>query len=343
MWNWLSQLLHRKDHRQPEGPPIFVRGVSRSGGTLLVTLLDANPDIAMSYEIYPTLLAGKRKQTSTVFEKAEYQGPSTDQIETPVDLDHLIATLQTGDTYRKVAQNIEDRDLKTFVVRCDRGGVPLEQLISLVKQHQKRSLDFSTLEGQMRFMEACCIAKMQRQGKKRWGLKCSSKFEDYLTLWPDAYFINIIRDGRDVLASQLNTGSFSSTPEEVGLAWSNTHQKFHQLAQRQDVNAYELLYEDLARNPELEVPKLCEFLNVPFDKGMLNFHQQDLTIYKANHLSMDRISKPIDTTKIGRWKKELTSEQLAGFYAEANETMTLFGYDTSENVENEQPVLTHSE
>ena len=36
--------------------PIFVRGLSRSGGTLMVTILDAHPDLAMSYELYPSLL-----------------------------------------------------------------------------------------------------------------------------------------------------------------------------------------------------------------------------------------------------------------------------------------------
>lgn len=42
-----------------EDSPIFVRGYSRSGGTLMVTILDAHPDIAMSYELYPNLLISK--------------------------------------------------------------------------------------------------------------------------------------------------------------------------------------------------------------------------------------------------------------------------------------------
>jgi len=40
-----------------ENNPIFIRGYSRSGGTLMVTILDAHPEIAMSYELYPNLLA----------------------------------------------------------------------------------------------------------------------------------------------------------------------------------------------------------------------------------------------------------------------------------------------
>ena len=36
--------------------PTFVRGMSRSGGTLMATVIDAHPDVAMSYELYPQLL-----------------------------------------------------------------------------------------------------------------------------------------------------------------------------------------------------------------------------------------------------------------------------------------------
>ena len=46
--------------------PIFVKGISRSGGTLLVTLLDAHPDIAMQYEMYPENLFQNRKNSEPV-------------------------------------------------------------------------------------------------------------------------------------------------------------------------------------------------------------------------------------------------------------------------------------
>ena len=39
-----------------ESEPIFVRRMSRSGGALMCTLLDAHGDIAMSYELYPALV-----------------------------------------------------------------------------------------------------------------------------------------------------------------------------------------------------------------------------------------------------------------------------------------------
>ena len=59
---------------------------------------------------------------------------------------------------------------------------------------------------------------------------------------------------------------------------------------------------------------------------MLDFYKKDLTIYKARHLSMDRISKPIDTSKIGRWKNELNESHLQQFYSSARDVMITMGY-----------------
>jgi hypothetical protein len=159
-------------------------------------------------------------------------------------------------------------------------------------------------------------------------LKCSGQYDDYLSVWPDARFINIIRDGRDVLASQKNTGSFKASPAEVGRAWVNTHMKFRQLTEQSGGSALEVQYEKLATDPEREIRRICDFLDISFDPNLLTFHRRDLSIYKSprGHLSIDRISKPIDATKIGRWRDELDAEDVEAFMSEASQAMKLFGY-----------------
>jgi hypothetical protein len=59
---------------------------------------------------------------------------------------------------------------------------------------------------------------------------------------------------------------------------------------------------------------------------MLAFHQGDLTIFKAKHLSMKRISAPIDASMIGRWRSDLTAEQAEAFCRGAGGAMAEFGY-----------------
>lgn len=296
--------------------PVFVRGISRSGTTLLVTMLDAHPDIAMSYELFPSLLAPVREHPS-------------------VDLPWLIEVFSNADSLEDALNTAgaKSSNLKTFLARCRRSELDQQGIISVLKEHVSEGLDFSTESSRMKFVERCCIPKMSALGKKRWGAKCNNNYDAYLSAWPDAYFINIIRDGRDVLASQLNTGTFSKKfsdlVERVGRSWVNTHTRFYELLDKGNVHAYPLFYERLVSNPEVEVRKLCGFLGIPFSDSLLTYYDQDLTIYKpeaGRHISLPRISKPLDTRKIGRWRSELSDEQLEQFYRIARETLVKLGY-----------------
>ena len=72
--------------------------------------------------------------------------------------------------------------------------------------------------------------------------------------------------------------------------------------------------------------KLCDFLGIDYYPRMLAFHEGDLTIFKAGHLSMKRISAPIDTTMIGRWRRDLKPADAEAFCRSAHDAMVEFGY-----------------
>lgn len=287
--------------------PIAIRGFSRSGGTLLATVLDAHPQVAMSYEIYPHLLVPNDCQEKQ-------------------DLDAFLRLMGKCRHDRQMVTRIKDRDLRTFVSRAARNGTRREDLIRLVTEHRDAAQSFHDNAGRLAFVARCCKDKMHKQGKQRWGVKISNRFEDYLAAWPSAYLLNVVRDGRDVLASQARTGAFNKTPDRVASGWARTHTKFRELMQRQDVRAREVFYERLVTEPHKELGAVCEFLDLEFTSEMLQFHAKELTVYDASHLSMDRITKPIDVTKVGRWKKELSQKDLGAFMAVAGETMAVLGY-----------------
>ena len=288
--------------------PIFVRGYSRSGGTLLVTILDAHPEIAMSYELYPNLLI------------------SDDRTE--LELRQLVKIMDESKNMKGATKKIKDRNINVFFKRCLRGGLDSKDAARLLKKHIDDGFDFKDTKGRLKFIERCCVEKMKASGKSRWGLKCSNQYENYLSIWPGAYFLNMVRDGRDVLASQLNTGSFNKTPSEIAKGWVNTNLRFRELFENKNIRACEVFYESLVNKPEEEIKKICCFLNIPFDSAMLNFYNQDLSIYEhgMGHLSMDRISKPIDSSRVGRWKEDLNENVLKDFYSVARDTMIKFGY-----------------
>lgn len=288
-----------------DSAPIFVRGFSRSGGTLVVTLLDAHPEIAMSYELYPNLLDAEEEQ---------------------LDAGSIARAIGRSKSLRDAAKRMPTNGLRTFVTRCARGGLDPSSLSQLLVRHRDEGRGLDTVEEQLRLIELCCRWKMEIAGKSRWGLKCNNRYEEYLRVWPDAFFLNVVRDGRDVLSSQLKTGSFDNSPAAVGQGWSNTHQRFKVLMERPDVRAREIRYERLVTEPESETEELCAFLGAPFDPAMLEFHRRDLSIYRSHHLSMDRITKPIDSAKLGRWRSELTTAQVAEFLSTGGDMMRELGY-----------------
>jgi len=80
----------------------------------------------------------------------------------------------------------------------------------------------------------------------------------------------MVRDGRDVLASQLNTGSFNKTPAEIAKGWVNTNLRFSKLIENKNIRAYEVFYERLANQPEEEIKNLL-FLEYSIRKRHAQF------------------------------------------------------------------------
>lgn len=292
-------------HELCPSTPVFVRGYSRSGGTLAVTILDAHPQIAMSYELYPHLL------------QVDDHGAAAGEVR---------SALKDDTKLERQASRISQPKLQRYFVRCARGGLRAADVLNLLNDFESEGLTFETEEGRFRFMELCCRAKMRGAGKNAWGLKCAGRYELYLYYWPGARFVNMLRDGRDVLVSQMNTGAFDKTPEQIARGWVSTHQRFRQMLESGRMRGLELRYESLVTQPEVEVRRLCDFLGVGFDPAMLEYYKHDLTIYGAEHLSADRVSKPIDSTRVGRWRNELDPEALERFMAVAGQALKDFGY-----------------
>lgn len=271
----------------------------------MVTVLDAHPQVSMSYELYPTLLE----------EAPDAEG-----------LAALARNLKRTRLARAAIKSAPTKGMRTFLVRCARSGVDHKTFADLLERHLDAGSDLDDVVGRMKFIERCALQKAHREGKPYWGLKCNNQYGDYLSVWPRARFINMVRDGRDVLSSQLNTGSFGKSPCEVGASWSNTHRKFREIRDQGDVVAHEVFYERLARAPRETLTIALEGVGLQFDERVLQHHTADLTVYKASHLSMDQLRNPISDAQVGRWKRDLSRAQLEEFEAVAGDMLDELGY-----------------
>ena len=232
--------------------PIFVRHISRSGGTLVTTILDAHPDVAMSYEIY---------------------------------------------------ENVYRTDFNKFMIYAGRSGLTPEEIFKETGGGQL--LPFQAIEN-------IAKRKMVKEGKKRWGAKCSS-VEKYLQHWPEAKIISVIRNGYDNLASQLNTGAFNPDPFLFGKAWNGFLAGCKQYDRQYPDNHTTLWYDELVANPRRTAKVLFRWLGIRYYRKVLNFHRMDLTVHKTNHITGPKLKKPVNRDSVERWRVELSPTQAHEF------------------------------
>ena len=96
-----------------------------------------------------------------------------------------------------------------------------------------------------------------------------------LRLWPQARFVVLVRDGRDVALS-LRRMPFGPNNAWAAAQWWARGIRAGARAQREHPEAVlTVRYEDLAQRPETEVPRLCEFLGLRYDDDMLALEKTD--------------------------------------------------------------------
>lgn len=142
-----------------------------------------------------------------------------------------------------------------------------------------------------------------------------------LKLVPDAYYIHITRDGRDVAMSQLGKkGIFFDDLKEyrrLGFAnllrrWAEWESRIRSLLYREDHRVVHVRYEDLIANPEHELRRITAFLGLPFEAGMLNYaaHRHDYPSWEAGSTDVAG-HNGISKAGSGKWRQaKLTGEMV---------------------------------
>ncbi len=153
-------------------------------------------------------------------------------------------------------------------------------------------------------------------------------------LFPEAYLISIVRDGRDVVSSLLQmdwrderTGqrlAVTTSPQAAANLWAASVANDNHMAD--DGRFYSLRYENLVRNPAAEIAKLFAFLGEPTPNLALYHDRAFDALEGENEASAARVAEPIDTAAIGRWRKDLAPEHLASVNAAAGPWLERYGY-----------------
>ena len=187
-----------------------------------------------------------------------------------------------------------------------------------------------------------------RDGKPRWGdktplhLGCMTQLAAAL---PEAHFIHIVRDGRDVAASVrgLPFAPGDGSIETIARDWRERIGSARRTASGL-AHYREVRFEALVAEPEAVLRELCAFVALDFDDAMLRGHEHaadrlallpdsrvlgDAQATRADRIGRhERLMQPPDPARAGRWRSSLTADEIAQFEAAAGDMLAELGYET---------------
>ena len=284
--------------------PIII-GAPRSGTTLLRFMLDAHPDLAIPPE------------TGFLVPCAKLIGQGTASRE---DL------LQTMTGYPAEALGWLD-----FQISQD-------TLLATLRTIEP----FTVADGIRAFYELYA----SRFGKSRWGDKTPlycMHVQSIEALLPEAHFVHIIRDGRDVALS-LRPMWFAPGRDIETLAthwrqWVTTGRQQGSLCR----HYLEVRYEQLIEQSREVLAGVCEFLHLDFDDRMLRYHELaperlrehqgrcrpdgSVVVTHEQRLGQQyRTTQPPDRSRVFAWKEEMHRDEQLRFEAVAGDVLRELGF-----------------
>ena len=189
----------------------------------------------------------------------------------------------------------------------------------------------------------------EHQGKPRWGDKTPA-YVNHIALiagaLPEARFVHLIRDGRDVALSIKDLWFGPDSVEGAAEMWAQRIGAGRQQASELD-RYMELRYEDLVADPEPQLRRICRFVELDWDPMMLRHHEQaparlaemagDLPASTGRERREGRrrleihapATAPPSTDRTARWQTEMDAPDVTAFEAVAGDLLAELGYELS--------------
>jgi hypothetical protein len=157
---------------------------------------------------------------------------------------------------------------------------------------------------------------MARSRKSMVGAKIRDNFQRVLRIWPDARFIHLIRDGRDVARSIVGMG-WAGNAFHAAEYWLRAEEMWDRLQRLIAPEQYiEVRYQELISNPEPTLNRICAFLGVPPDAAMLDYPK-------------DTTYDPLSPELVDQWKRTMAPEQVRLAEACIRDKLVERGYEPS--------------
>lgn len=294
-------------------PMPIVVGVARSGTTLMRMMLDSHPLLAI-----------------------------------PPETHFLPALREIQERSKLSTETNEDSDREAFLrvitesLNWPEFGLAEETLRAEIS----RSVSFTVPSATRRFYRLYAAL----HGKPRWGDKTPPyvwHLIEICKLLPEARFIHLIRDGRDVAVS--NRGLWFNQKGDIEEQAAHWVWRIREAKQQASFCPHylEVRFEHLVAEPASTMQSVCDFLELEFSPQMLDYHKTagrrleleftdriakdgSVILPKARrHAAFSKVCSPPDTARIGRWRDEMTRDELTRYLSVAETFLRELGYPVS--------------
>lgn len=277
-------------------PPFFIVGFQRSGTTLLRVMLDNHPEIAIPLD---TVGLWSRYDDRLA---ADYH-----DLRTADDLRRLVADLMAEERIRL-------------------WDVPLDADRIIAEVGAERSL--------ARVMDAMHRAYAAAKGKSRWGDKDPGNMTQMHRIhqwFPEGQFLHIIRDGRDACLSHLGVDFGYDDVLPCACEWREVVEWVRRIGAVLGPQRYlEVKYEDLVKQPEDQLRRVCAFLHADYSPQMLEYHRRvETSIPDSKRHIWPKIGQPPRADNTEQWKQKMSAGQLVCFEKRAGRLLRELGYEVT--------------
>lgn len=289
--------------------PIFIIGNPRSGTSLFRLMVSSHPDIVVPPE------SGFMQWWHTKYKNwSVSDNNSKDTVQGFID------------------------DLKSST-KIETWKLDYDQLSNLIAENKPDS-----------YASLCALVynsyakQIGKSNITRWGDKNNyyiNHLEQLLSIYPQAQFLFIVRDGRDVACSyraikDLKTDSVykPKLPFDIGKIaeeWRGNHLRILAFVGKLKEDQHHFLrYEDLVSSPKETLQKVAEFIDVPYSDEMLSYHSENERKGMEPAETLDwkkKTLQPPDASQNGKYKEILSAGDIKIFNEKASEVLNRFSYE----------------
>lgn len=277
----------------PQAPPLFIIGSGRSGNTLLRAMLMAGGEVAIPPESY---VLPRTYRDHSRFSRTPWSD---------------YAALLLGRILQHPGMAEWDLDMDAL----------LERAHAIPKKERSLAALLGLLYAEWGDHHAPAVT--------RWGDKTPLN-----TLWlpriermfPNAQYVHILRDGRDVSLSYVKAGLYGDIAEAAA-RWRSSVRAARRHGKRVGPQRFhEVRYEDLVGDPGPTLRSICSFLGLTYSDGMLDFWKAADRLGDTRLAHHENLKNPLRTDSIGRWREGLDVQAHDKVRAVIGNDLEAFGY-----------------